>query len=233
MTFADKIVQYNTHLTLDVPLPARISVMNPYQNALIRDLTEIFYRKFYSDTQPRQLIMGINPGRFGAGVTGIPFTDSVRLRDKCGIISNDVPHTKELSSDFVYKIVEAYGGVERFYGDFYINSVCPLGFTKTNDRGKEINYNYYDSPELTKAVYDFMVKNIEILLNMGFERDICYCLGTGKNAQFLEKLNEKYHFFDKIIPLEHPRFVMQYKLKYVDSYVDMYLEKLTNPIHQL
>lgn len=233
MTFADKIVQYNAQLNLDVPLPDRISVMNPYQDALIRNLTENFYRKFYSDTQPRHLIMGINPGRFGAGVTGIPFTDSIRLRDKCGIISNDVPHTKELSSDFVYKIVEAYGGAARFYGDFYINSVCPLGFTKTNDRGKEVNYNYYDSPELTKAVYDFMVKNIEMLLNMGFESNICYCLGTGKNAQFLEKLNAKYRFFDKIIPLEHPRFVMQYKLKHVDSYVDMYLEKLNKSIHQL
>ena len=226
MTFAEKIIQYNANLSLDAVLPDHISVMNPYQDPSVRSVTEVFYNKFYNDTQPRRLIMGINPGRLGAGLTGIPFTDSVRLRETCKIITEVIPSTKELSAVFVYKVIEAYGGVARFYGDFYINSVCPLGFTQRTEKGSEVNYNYYDSPALTEAVYDFIVKNIETLLEMGFERDVCYCLGTGKNSDFLEKLNKKYQFFDKIIPLEHPRFVMQYKLKSIDTYVDKYVENL-------
>ena len=227
MSFADKIIDYNLNLALDVPLPEHICVMNPYQDPSVRSVTEVFYRKFYNDSQPRRLIMGINPGRFGAGVTGIPFTDSVRLREKCGILSDVIPETKELSSVFIYEVIEAYGGTEAFYGDFYINSVCPLGFTKRNDRGREVNYNYYDSAALTEAVYDYIVNNIETLLKMGFERDACFCLGTGKNVQFLRKINEKNQFFDKIIPLEHPRFVMQYKSKQMADYVNLYVEKLS------
>lgn len=227
MTFANKIIDYNLNLALDVPLPEHICVMNPYQDPLVRSVTEIFYRKFYNDIHPRRLIMGINPGRFGAGVTGIPFTDSVRLREKCGILSDAIPETKELSSVFVYEVIKAYGGTEAFYGDLYINSVCPLGFTKQNERGKQVNYNYYDSPALMNAVYDYIVKNIETLLKMGFQKDVCFCLGAGKNVQFLRKLNEKHHFFDKIVPLEHPRFVMQYKLKQMADYVNLYVEKLS------
>lgn len=226
MTFAEKIIHYNTNLALDAVLPEGISVMNPYQDPSVRAVTEVFYKRFYSDENPRRLIMGINPGRLGAGLTGIPFTDSDRLKEKCGIITDAVPYTKELSAVFMYKVIDAYGGVERFYGDFYINSVCPLGFTKRTEKGSEVNYNYYDSPQLTEVVYDFIVENIKTLLAMGFERDTCYCLGTGKNADFLEKMNKKYHFFDKIVPLEHPRFVMQYKLKSVETYVDKYLELL-------
>ncbi|HEY1165830.1 MAG TPA: DUF4918 domain-containing protein, partial [Chitinophaga sp.] len=53
---------------------------------------------------------------------------------------------------------------------------------------------------------------------------VCYCMGTGKNVAFLQGLNEREHFFEQIIPLEHPRFVMQYKLKTKQVYVDKYLE---------
>ena len=227
MTFADKIIDYNLNLTLDTLLPEHICVMNPYQDPSVRSVTEVFYRKFYNDSQPRHLIMGINPGRFGAGITGIPFTDSVRLRNICDIVSDAILDTKELSSVFVYEVIKAYGGVETFYRDFYINSVCPLGFTKQNERGKQVNYNYYDSPALTETVYDYIINNIETLLKMGFEKDVCFCLGTGKNVQFLRKLNDKHHFFDKIVALEHPRFVMQYKSKQMVEYVDMYIKKLS------
>src|SRR5665811_2176339 len=97
-----------------------------------------FYNKFYSDYFPRYLILGINPGRFGAGVTGIPFTDSKRLSEKCGL---SIPRLKtfEPSSVFVYEMIDAYGGVEQFYNKFFISAVCPLGFTLINNKGKSIN----------------------------------------------------------------------------------------------
>jgi hypothetical protein len=226
MTFADKINAYNRQLDLNVPLPDGIRVMNPYQDPSVLATTEVFYTRFYSDNAPRRLIMGINPGRHGAGVTGIPFTDTVRLWENCHIEPIGIPTTKELSSVFVYQVVEAYGGAVAFYRDFYINSVCPLGFTKQTDKGKEVNYNYYDSRELTAAVQDFVVQNLKTLLAMGFERDVCFCLGTGQNAAFLNKINAQYGFFNQIIPLEHPRFIMQYKSKQTPQYVAAFLEKL-------
>ena len=37
--------------------------------------------------------------------------------------------------------------------------------------------------------------------------------------------NEEHRFFNKIIPLAHPRYIMQYKRKLVDEYIDDYLGK--------
>ena len=88
-----------------------------------------FYTKYYSDNNKRILLLGINPGRFGGGVTGIPFTDPVRLEKVCGI-KNDFQKKQELSSVFIYEMIEAYGGAEKFYKQFYISAVSPLGFVK-------------------------------------------------------------------------------------------------------
>jgi uracil-DNA glycosylase len=67
-------------------LPQNIKIMNPFkENQKIIPISSSFYEKYYNDNNPRHLILGINPGRFGAGVTGIPFTDTKRLADKCGL----------------------------------------------------------------------------------------------------------------------------------------------------
>ena len=47
------------------------------------------------------------------------------------------------------------------------------------------------------------------------------------NYEFLKLINEKFNFFDKIIPLEHPRFIMQYNSKNKDYYLKKYLTALT------
>jgi hypothetical protein len=182
-----------------------------------------FYKKFYDDTHQRQMIMGINPGRLGSGATGVPFSDTRRLAEECGIHIQGFK-THEPSSVFVYDVIHAYGGVEKFYQDFYIGSVCPLGFTADTANGKVVNYNYYDSKALTNAVADLIISSIRRQLEFGISRKMCYCMGTGKNAAFLTALNEREGFFERIVPLEHPRFVMQYRIKTKDTYVDKYLE---------
>src|SRR5690606_32849252 len=112
-----------------------------------------FYSKYYNDNDRRSLILGINPGRLGAGATGIPFTDTKRLSDECGIHPIGM-HTHEPSSVFVYDMIDAYGGVEMFYRNFYISSVCPLGCVAVK-QGKELNYNYYDSKSLERSIPPF------------------------------------------------------------------------------
>lgn len=227
MTFADKVIAYYKHLTYTgATLPPGIRIMNPFrEDEQVMRITETFYQKYYSDNKPRHLILGINPGRFGGGLTGIPFTDPKRLQSECHIpYTGKITH--EPSSVFVYEVIHAYGGVEAFYSDIYINSVCPLGFTSIDEKGKEKNYNYYDSPALMAAVKDFAIDNIEKQIAMGVETDTCFCFGTGKNEKYLRKLNNEHQFFKNLVVLEHPRFIMQYKMRskqfYIDKYVDAF-----------
>ena len=44
-----------------------------------------------------------------------------------------------------------------------------------------------------------------------------------ENYEFLKLINEKFNFFNKIIPLVHPRFIMQYNSKNKDYYLRKYL----------
>lgn len=228
MSFADDVIAYHENLRFHDELPQSISVMNPYQESgRVREIARIFYDKYYGDASSRHLILGINPGRLGAGSTGIPFTDTKRLDAVCGIPWEGL-HTHEPSSVFVYRLIEAFGGPEAFYARFYINSVCPLGFTITNGAGKEVNYNYYDRPDLQKATYAFILDNIRLLLGMSCFNDKVYCLGTGKNFKFLKKLNDDHGFFGRVIPLEHPRYIMQYKAKEADKYLETFVALLSN-----
>lgn len=222
-TFADKILKFNNKLEFDGPLPNGIQIMNPFKdNQIVNSTTEKFYRKYYSDNKTRKLILGINPGRFGAGVTGIPFTDTKRLFEKCNIEWTE-KQTHEISSVFIYDLIDMYGGVKKFYSNFYINSVCPLGFTKTQQNGKVKNYNYYDSKELTDSVYAFIVASIKKQLDFDIDNSSCFCLGTSDNFDFLLSLNNEYHFFKQIVLLEHPRYIMQYKKRNKQSYIEKYL----------
>ncbi len=226
MKMADKIIAFNSNLSLNTKLPNGIGVMNPFMESdTATQISEKFYRKFYNDQKERKFILGINPGRLGAGVTGVPFTDTKRLNNECEI-PFDGFRTHEPSSVFVYEVINAYGGPEKFYQDIYINSVCPLGFVIIDKKGKEKNYNYYDSAVLTKAVTPFIIESIRKQLEFGLRTDIAYCMGTGKNFKFLSQLNEQEHFFDKVIPLEHPRYVVQYKSKMMEEYVEKYLTAL-------
>ncbi len=59
--------------------PRGVEVLNPYLDDEVMKLCKIFYDKYYNDDRGRVFIVGINPGRFGAGITGIPFTDPVVL----------------------------------------------------------------------------------------------------------------------------------------------------------
>jgi hypothetical protein len=224
--FSQSVIRFLKELDYNGSLPAGISVMNPFRdNPGILPVITQFYNKFYNDNNPRYLIMGINPGRFGAGVTGIPFTDSKRLSEKCGL---SIPglRTFETSSVFIYEMIESFGGVGKFYNKFFISAVCPLGFTMINSKGKNINYNYYDSNKLIFAVKDFIIDSLFKQLEFGVRRETCFCLGTGKNYKFLIQLNNDLRVFDNIVPLEHPRFIMQYKTKQKQVYINKYIEEL-------
>lgn len=223
-TFAEKVIAFNKQLEFTNALPQGIRIMNPFKEGdnTLRT-ANAFYKKYYTDINKRHIIFGINPGRFGGGVTGVPFTDTKRLKGICDIEYKG-KQTHEPSSVFVYDAIKAFGGAEAFYKRFYINSLCPLGFTSINNKNKEVNYNYYDNAHLTATVFDFIIENIQKQIALGVYTDVCFCFGTGKNEKFFSKVNDEYKFFNKIIALEHPRFIMQYKQKEKQLYIDKYLQ---------
>ena len=214
-----EILDFLFNLQFTVDLPAGAEVMNPFTDAETARIVEIFYKKYYSDNNSRYCIIGINPGRFGGGVTGIPFTDPIRLEKECGI-ENNWQRKQELSSVFVYDMINAYGGAEAFYNKFYFTAVSPLGFTKA---GK--NLNYYDDKLLKERIIPFAVDCFRKQIDWGLHTSVAFCLGEGANYKFLLQLNYQYNLFGKIVPLSHPRFIMQYKLKTKDIYIDKYLQE--------
>lgn len=97
--------------------------MNPFrENGEVLAVISDFYKKYYSDNRSRRLILGINPGRFGAGVTGIPFTDTLRLKEKYGLSVAGLK-TYETSSVFVYEMINKYVGCEKICTNFFYQSL--------------------------------------------------------------------------------------------------------------
>jgi len=224
MNFAENILSFISELQFPVTLPAGIEVMTPFNNATTMQACSSFYKKYYNDNQLRRMIIGINPGRFGGGVTGIPFTDPIRLQNDCGIDNNWIKK-QELSSLYVYEMIEAFGGTDLFYKQFYVTAVSPLGFTRD---GK--NLNYYDDKKLQLDIKPFVIDCLKKQFRFGIDRSVAFCLGDGKNFAWLSKLNAEEHFFERIVPLSHPRFIMQYRLKKKQEYIDDYLRKLKTPV---
>lgn len=220
MLLNEHINKFNRSLNLDINLPDNVEVMNPFENKTTVELAEKFYNKYYSDSNPRKLILGINPGRLGGGVTGIPFTDPVKLKENCNI-SNDLQKKTEPSARFIYDMITVYGGPQKFYNNYFIHAVCPLGFTKDG-----INYNYYDDKNLEKAVTPFILESLQQILCFNINNEVCYCLGNGKNFKFLNNLNKKHKFFKKVIPLPHPRWIVQYRRKRYKEFIKLYLKEL-------
>jgi Domain of unknown function (DUF4918) len=220
MTQAAAILEFYSALRPRFPMAEDISIMNPYQEPETWKLASRFYEKFYADKKPRSFLFGINPGRHGAGVTGVPFTDPIRLAGECGI-ANDWKKKGELSSEFIYTVIGAYGGVEAFYRRYFFTAMSPLGFVR---QGK--NLNYYDDKELLRAVEPFVLQCIRRQLETMPTYPTCYCLGEGANYSWFRRFNEKHGFFREIVPLPHPRWVMQYRRKRVKEFVELYLSRL-------
>ncbi|NOT74009.1 MAG: DUF4918 family protein [Cyclobacteriaceae bacterium] len=216
----DKILEFYRQLKIKGKVPKGIEVLNPYLDPYAMDICNRFYSKYYNDDKPRTLMLGINPGRFGSGLTGISFTDPIKLEKICGI-ENTLLKKPELSSDFIFAMIDKFGGPEKFYGKYFISAVSPLGFTKDSK-----NINYYDDALLEKAIKPFAIESISKILDMGIRRDKCFCIGEGENLKFLKKLNEENKWFGEVVPLSHPRFIMQYKRKSVSAYIDKYLQLL-------
>lgn len=106
-------------------------------------------RRFYEENIDHNIgnikvvMCGINPGRYGAGKTGIPFIDFNSLSE---LLSNVQRNDSERSAEFFYSIIKNYGA-KKFYSNIYVTNICSVGFEKDKK-----NYNYYQLPESVKDI---------------------------------------------------------------------------------
>ncbi len=217
-TFGQQVINYYRELR-PPSVPAEVEVLYPLEDPEVMRVISSFYNRFFDDQDTRTFLIGINPGRHGGGSTGVPFTDPQKLTDVLDI-PNSFEGQQELSSRFIYQMIDHLGGPESFYRRFYITSVCPLGFTKD---GK--NLNYYDSKQLENALETYIAENLSVQQSFG-AKPVAFSLGMGKNIAYLNKINKRHGFFEEIRPLPHPRWIMQYRLKRLDEFLDLYLREL-------
>lgn len=228
ITNAEKILKYCHNLSkIELDSFDNYKIINPYKNNKehIKLITTKFYNKYYNDSNKRRLILGSNPARRATAVTGIPFEDAAHLQQEIGIFIDNF-YINKSSSDFLYDVINEYGGCNKFYNDFYMNFVFPLGIAKVNSNDKESNCNYYEIKQFEDKLSRYIINSIKEILTFNIDTEVCYCIGSGKNYEFLLKINKEYNFFKEIIPLEHPRFIMQYNSKNKDIYLKKYLNAL-------
>jgi len=169
-----------------------------------------FWHRFYSGDLPRQVICGLNPGRLGAGLTGVPFTDFQTLARWMPQIERQ---DTEPSAQFFAKVVDAIG-VESFFQRFYVTNISAVGYVKDGR-----NLNYHDLPaEALEFVGRRFVEEMEnvrplriIALGRQVERSI---------KKLLPEVSVTY--------LPHPAWVSTYRKSSQQDWIDLYLIKLSN-----
>ena len=223
LTIAYNTINYFTKLKSPVKLPSGIGILNPYENDEVKATIKEFYQKFYGDDRKRIFILGINPGRFGGGLTGISFTDPVALRKHCGI-DNQLGNKEELSSKFIYEAIKHFGGVKKFFSKFFLSAIFPLALIKDGN-----NFNYYDDKKLFLSLKPHLLNSLKAQVKFGADRRIVICLGR-KNADYLRIMNDELGLFKRIEVLDHPRFIMQYKKKKLDDYLKQYLNTFNSAL---
>lgn len=221
MNFGEKAINFYRELEIPkIKLSEGIAILNPLEEVSVMNILETFYRKFYRDNRKRLFLIGINPGRFGGGITGIPFTDPANLQEVLGI-SNHFEKKHELSSRFVYHVIDRMGGPELFFGNCYLTAVSPYGFIRDDK-----NMNYYDDKNILKIWEPYLVDWLKQQITFGAHDNLAFSLGMGKNLEYLKKLNAAHQFFRQIEALPHPRWVMQYRYKKRGDFSNIYIEKL-------
>src|SRR5690606_25648868 len=118
----------------------------------------------------------------------------------CGIPMQSA-HTHEISSVFLYDMIDAFGGTKDFYQQFYINSPFPLAIVRKSKEGKFLNANYYDDKQLFANVKDFMIESLEKHISLGLDASEVFILVKNK-ANSIQSLKQDINHFDKLAVLE-------------------------------
>lgn len=175
----------------------------------------LFWNRYYEKHLPKIVICGINPGRFGAGQTGIPFLDNHSLSEMgFPVTSSD----RERSADFFYSVVQAIG-IEVFFKTFYVTNLSAIGYIK-----QKKNINYYDLPKNARqTVFDNFLTEMDhikpthiITLSVLVQNDIKSLIKEGTLSSGI----------DCSLRLPHPAWIMTYRQKSKQVWGEIYIKAL-------
>jgi hypothetical protein len=219
--------EYLISLRCDVQLPNGFDVLYPYDDAEVQRVVRLFYERYLCSGPPRVAVFGINPGRFGAGVTGIAFTDPWALHHQL-----DIPTTltgqRELSAVFISAVIDAYGGPDAFYRDVLLTALSPLGFVREG-----VNVNFYDDAALQQAIVPFISRHIRAVHGAGASASQTLLLGSGKLKHYVQRYLGGEHALGTVNALDHPRFIMQYRRSSMAAYVARYVEAIQSAVEAI
>lgn len=110
------------------------------------------YVRRFGAAPGRVLLLGMNPGPWGMGQTGIPFGEVPAVRDWLGleqpIVAPADQHPKvpieglacwrnEVSGQRLWGWAKArFGSPERFFAEFFVANYCPLSFVEDSGRNR-------------------------------------------------------------------------------------------------
>ncbi|CAM6017449.1 unnamed protein product [Sphagnum balticum] len=142
----DELVEALSPLTFKAPVAF---VYNPLVYA--REPHEDYVRK-YGGRKVEVLLVGMNPGPFGMAQTGVPFGDSVFVRDFLHVTgkvqSPESMHPKrpilgltcprrEVSGQRLWGWVQArFGSAAPFFERFWVHNYCPLLFVEASGKNR-------------------------------------------------------------------------------------------------
>lgn len=193
-----------------------ITILNGFLQNI--DQVRSYYQEYYSTKSKRIVLCGINPGKNGAGKTGVPFIDFKSLTHLLPGINQ---YDSENSAQFVWSIINQIG-TELFFEKVYLTNISWFGFIKD---GK--NFNYYNLPShLSDTFTESFLKEMDLVqpkviipLSKEVEQTL---IGMKKRG----KLN-----YSIASRLPHPYYcsIGDRALKYKDIYVEKiqsYIEEL-------
>ena len=176
-----------------------------------------FYTRYVFPHKQRVALCGINPGRLGAGISGVPFVDMAFLSE---LLKTTLAMKTERSAQFFRKVVQHYG-CERFYASVYVTNFSAFGFQK----GRK-NLNYYDLPnEIQDKLGEWFKAEMELMR-------ISEIIPCSQVVEYtLRKLQAKGLITAKVHkPLPHPNWSAfpSHEHKAFESYCDK-LDLFLNP----
>lgn len=146
-------------------------ILNPYADNFER--FEFFVRKYYDDDKNRDIVLALNPGRFGCGKTGIALTDENILNMKFGFPNKIENPNKEKTATRIYSIIDdAFSGdFSRFFSMVFMSNIFPFGVVDKNG-----NNVVFDDLIKIKSIREFSLEFVKNTLEL-FKPEKVFCVG--------------------------------------------------------
>ena len=177
-----------------------------------RPIAEQFWQQYVPEPLPQTVIVGLNPGRMGAGLTGVPLLDFrslTNLLPDARLPRNDT----EPSANFFHRVAQ-HIGAEKFYRQFYVSNVSAVGYLRDNK-----NCNYHDLPDAAQQIVEQRFR--DEMAVVAPKRIIA--LGREVEAT-VQRLYDDGAI--RISHLPHPSWIMTYRLREAQSWVRRYTQML-------